>query len=106
VGIGRAEFDANCGIRSGYRHNRKGESRTGRSVPAAEITWPKGKLEERIDQLRQLRVVGAVAGVEEILRKALSDRSNLIVAEAARTAGELGVAGCIPHLLTSFEPVF
>jgi len=66
----------------------------------------KGKLEERIDQLRQLRVVGAVAGVEEILRKALSDRSNLIVAEAARTSGELGVAGCIPHLLTSFERFF
>jgi HEAT repeat protein len=66
----------------------------------------KGKLEARIDELRKLRVGGPAAGVEEILRKALSDRSNLIVAEAAKTIGELSLDSLVPQLLSAFDRQF
>ncbi|HEX4996956.1 MAG TPA: HEAT repeat domain-containing protein [Terriglobia bacterium] len=62
-----------------------------------------GKLEERIQELKRL---GAGAGTEEILRKALRDRSNLIVAEAARTAATQKLTGLIPDLLDAFDRLF
>jgi hypothetical protein len=45
------------------------------------------KLEERIEQLRQLRNVEPDPATDSKLRRALNDRSNLIVAEAAEIVG-------------------
>jgi HEAT repeat protein len=64
------------------------------------------KLDERIRQLRQLRSGTPPADTEGILRKALADRSNLVVAEAAKTAGALGLSQAIPDLLTAFDRLF
>jgi hypothetical protein len=64
------------------------------------------KLEDRIEQLRQLRTHAAVADANTTLRRALTDRSNLIVAEAAKTASELHLSELIPDLLTTFDRLF
>jgi hypothetical protein len=64
------------------------------------------KLEDRIEQLRQLRTHAAVADANTKLRRALTDRSNLIVAEAAKTASELHLSELIPDLLTTFDRLF
>jgi hypothetical protein len=64
------------------------------------------KLEDRIEQLRQLRTHSAAAGTDTTLRKALTDRSNLIVAEAAKTASELYLSELIPNLLATFDRLF
>jgi hypothetical protein len=64
------------------------------------------KLEDRIEQLRQLRTHAAAADTNTTLRKALADRSNLIVAEAAKTATELHLSELIPDLLTTFDRLF
>jgi len=65
------------------------------------------KLEHRIEQLRQLRThAAAAADANTTLRKALTDRSNLIVAEAAKTATELNLSELIPDLLTTFDRLF
>ena len=64
------------------------------------------KLEDRIEQLRQLRTQAAAADTNTTLRKALADRSNLIVAEAAKTATELHLSELIPDLLTTFDRLF
>jgi HEAT repeat protein len=61
------------------------------------------KLEDRIDRLRQMRTGSADPEVIPLLRKALSDRSNLVVAEAARTAAELRLSSLIPDLAAAFE---
>jgi HEAT repeat protein len=64
------------------------------------------KLEDRIEQLRQLRTHAAAADANTTLRRALTDRSNLIVAEAAKTASELHLSELIPDLLTTFDRLF
>jgi HEAT repeat protein len=70
------------------------------------VNMSKTKLEERIEQLRQLRSRTLDEEATAILRKSLRDRSNLIVAEAARAAGELRAAALIPDLLATFEKLF
>jgi hypothetical protein len=64
------------------------------------------KLEDRIEQLRQLRTHAAAADANTTLRRALTDRSNLIVAEAAKAATELHLSELIPDLLTTFDRLF
>ena len=64
------------------------------------------KLEERIGQIRSLRTSSPTAGVDVILKKALADRSGLVVAEAARTTAELRLASLIADLLTAFDKLF
>jgi HEAT repeat protein len=64
------------------------------------------KLEERIEQLRQLGTCTPDAAVVATLRKALADKSNLIVAAAAKTIAELHVSDLIPDLLAAFERFF
>ena len=64
------------------------------------------KLEDRIEQLRQLRITPIEGDAAAILKKALSDRSNLIVAESARTIGELHLAVLLPDLLSAFDKLF
>jgi hypothetical protein len=63
------------------------------------------KLEDRIEQLRDLRTATS-ADAETALRKALTDRSNLVIAQAAKTAGELRLSQLIPQLLTAFDRLF
>ena len=65
------------------------------------------KLEERIEQLRQLRKQPCPPDVLNVtLRKAMADRSNLVVAEAAKIAADLHLVGLIPNLLTTFDRLF
>lgn len=64
------------------------------------------KLEDRIEQLRQLRAAPIQGDADAILKKALADRSNLVVAEAAKTVAELHLAALIPDLLAAFDKLF
>ena len=64
------------------------------------------KLEERLDQLRQIRDAEPGTAVDAALRKGLKDRSNLIVAEAAKTAGHLRRTPLIEELLSAFDRFF
>jgi hypothetical protein len=64
------------------------------------------RLEERIEQLRHLRNSTSSSGLEPTLRKAVTDRSNLIIAEAAKTIAALHLSGMIPDLLQAFDKLF
>jgi HEAT repeat protein len=64
------------------------------------------KLEQRLEQLRQLRSVAPNEEVVVTLNKALKDRSNLVVAEAAKTIAGLRLAQVIPALLETFDRLF
>jgi len=59
------------------------------------------KLEERIEQLKRLRSSGPDAAAA--LQRGLEDRSNLVVAEAAKIAAELRLTSLIPSLLAAFD---
>src|SRR4030095_735635 len=62
--------------------------------------------EERLNQLKQLRKTASAADAEPILRKAFTDRSNLVVAEAAKIAADLRCTALIPDLLTTLTRLF
>jgi HEAT repeat protein len=64
------------------------------------------KLEERIEHLRHLRTVVPDEDVLSALRKALRDRANLVVVEAAKTIAALELVALIPDLLASFARLF
>jgi HEAT repeat protein len=64
------------------------------------------KLEERLDQLKQLRRATPDDSLIATVRKSLDDRSNLIVAEAARLAGEHHLSALIPDVLRAFDRLF
>ena len=64
------------------------------------------KLEERISQLRRLSAGEAPPDVDEILRKGLADRSNLVIAAAAKSAGEMRRSECVPALLEALNKLF
>jgi len=64
------------------------------------------KFEDRLEQLRQLREGEPGADIDATLRKALNDRSNLIVAEAAKTVTHLHRAALVEDLLSAFERLF
>jgi hypothetical protein len=66
----------------------------------------KTKLEERIEQVRRLRSRTLDDEILAILRKSLRDKANLIVAEAAKVAGELHANALLPDLLASYERLF
>jgi HEAT repeat protein len=66
----------------------------------------KAKLEDRLDQLRQLRSATPSAEVASVLSKALNDRSNLVIAESAKTIAELHLSALIPTLLEAFDHLF
>jgi HEAT repeat protein len=66
----------------------------------------KSKLEDRLEQLRQLRSATPNEEVAAALSKALKDRSNLVTAEAAKTIAELRVSQLIPALLETFDHLF
>jgi HEAT repeat protein len=64
------------------------------------------RLEERIEQLRHLRNAPSSPGLEPTLRKAVADRSNLVIAEAAKTIAVLHLSEMIPDLLQAFDKLF
>jgi HEAT repeat protein len=70
------------------------------------VEMSKTKFEARLEQLRQLRSRTVDDEVVTMLRKALRDRANLIVAEGAKAAGELRASSLIPDLLAAFERLF
>ena len=63
----------------------------------------KGNLEQRIERLRALADQPVTEDALAILRKALTDRSGLIVAEAAKAVGVHRVHSLTPDLTTAFE---
>jgi hypothetical protein len=64
------------------------------------------KLEEQLERIKLLREASPDAATVAILRKALTDRSNLVVSEAARTAGEIRALDLIPDLLAAYSRLF
>ena len=66
----------------------------------------KPKLEHRLEQLRHLRSATPNEEVAVALSKALKDRSNLVIAEAAKTIVELHLSRLIPALLETFDRLF
>lgn len=64
------------------------------------------KVEERIAQLRQMQDAEPPGDVDAVIRKALRDRSNLIVAEAAKAAGRLRRMSLIGDLLAAYDRFF
>jgi HEAT repeat protein len=63
------------------------------------------RIEEQLEALGRVRCQPAEEAVPA-LRRALADRSNVVVAKAARVAAELGVREVIPEMLTEFERLF
>jgi HEAT repeat protein len=57
--------------------------------------------EERIEELKRLRS-GPAEAADPFLRKALQDKSNLVIAEAAKQIAELQRSVLIPDLLDAF----
>ena len=66
----------------------------------------KAKLEDRLDELRQLRSATPNGEVLSVLRKALRDRANLVVAEAAKVIAGLHLSNLIPDLLQAYDRLF
>jgi hypothetical protein len=60
-------------------------------------------IEQALDRLASLRTESDAAVVAAELRKALKDRSNLVVAKAAKIAGELRVGEVVPEMVAAFE---
>jgi len=64
------------------------------------------KLEEQLERIKLLRGASPDSETIAILRKALADRSNLVIAESARAAEEIHAADLIPDLLTAYSRLF
>jgi hypothetical protein len=60
-------------------------------------------IEAALDHLSTLRDDPNQSAVAAELRKALKDRSNLVVAKAAKLAGELHITDVIPELVSAFD---
>jgi HEAT repeat protein len=60
-------------------------------------------IEQRIDRLTELRAEPNLTAVAAELSKALNDRSNLVVAKAAKIGGELRLLEVVPGLVAAFE---
>jgi hypothetical protein len=63
------------------------------------------KIEQEIERLNLPRDAPE-REAEQALAKALTDRVNLLVAKAAKIAGERRLAGLVPQLLRAFERLF
>jgi HEAT repeat protein len=62
-------------------------------------------LKAKLDALQLLRKADAETAAAGA-RKALTDRSNYVIAKAARIAGDLSLAALVPDLLTAFDRLF
>jgi hypothetical protein len=63
----------------------------------------RGDTEAKLHQLEELRGDPTSEGTREALARALRDRSNVVVAKAARLIGELGLNGLAPELASTFQ---
>jgi len=63
-------------------------------------------LQEEVERLRLLRKSSLDSTSLSTLRKALTDRSNIMIAEAAKTAAEMRASELIPDLLHAYARVF
>ena len=64
------------------------------------------RVEDDISALQQLAEGGATPAVAAALRKALGDRVGLVVAKAARLAGEMQIRELLPDLVRTFDRLF
>jgi len=60
-------------------------------------------LEKRLEELRHLGQASATPETSGILAKALADKSNLVVAQAAKAIAALRVQSLVPDLIAAFE---
>jgi hypothetical protein len=60
-------------------------------------------IQESLEQLSTLRAASDDAGLSGELRGFLRNRSNLVIAKAAKIAGERRVAGLVPDLVVAFH---
>src|SRR6185295_9625347 len=67
------------------------------------LVTPAMKLEERRDQIRQMGYTEPASDVDAALRRALRDRSSLIVAEAAKVARRHRRTPLIEELLSAYD---
>ena len=65
-----------------------------------------GKTKDRLDALTQLQSTAPSADVVAVLQKALRDRSNLIVAEAAKVIAGHDLSNLLTDLLEAYERLF
>jgi HEAT repeat protein len=63
------------------------------------------RIEEQLEALGRLRS-GSAEEALPLLRRGLTDRSNVVIAKAAKVAGELDARDAIPELLAAFERLF
>jgi len=64
------------------------------------------KLEDQLERLRLLRSSPPDAAAISNIRKSLQDRSNLVIAEAAKTATEHRMLQLIPDMLSAYAGLF
>ena len=64
------------------------------------------RVEKQLESLKALRPMGLNAEVTAALKKALSDRVNVVVAKAAQICGEMEASTLIPDLTKAFERLF
>src|SRR3984957_10618093 len=64
------------------------------------------KVEKQLEGLKALRGAGLAAESAAVLKKALGDRVNVVVAKAPQICGELAAANLIPDLKKAFERLF
>jgi hypothetical protein len=64
------------------------------------------RVEQQLEYLRGLRLLGPTETVMAALREALRDRVNVIVAKAAALSAELHMQALLPDLLEAFDRLF
>jgi HEAT repeat protein len=64
------------------------------------------RIEEEVERLSTLRDGGPGAAATAGIRKALGDRTGLVVAKAAKVAAELDTRELVPELLAAFDRMF
>jgi len=64
------------------------------------------RVEKQLESLKALRGLGLTAEVSAVLKKAVADKVNLVVAKAAQICGELQATALTPDLRSAFERLF
>ncbi|HEY3454009.1 MAG TPA: hypothetical protein VGK64_05355 [Bryobacteraceae bacterium] len=64
------------------------------------------RVEQQLENLRALRALGPTEAAAGVLRKALRDRVNVVVAKAAAISAEFQLKALIPDLLQAFDRLF
>lgn len=67
---------------------------------------PSHRIEDQLEALKSLRTNGATSEVIPMLRNALNDRVNVVVAKAAQIAAEMDLKALVPDLAAAFERLF